>query len=151
VDYGEANIEDEESQNVRIMTIHKSKGLEFPIVFVAGMGKGFNMQDAKSTVSLHAKLGVGLDAVDMEDRTRCPSMIKKIIQREETLDTLGEELRVLYVAFTRAKEKLIITGTISNLDKKLSGYALIAEREQEELSFGDLSKVSTYWTGFYLL
>jgi len=145
VDYGEANIEDEESQNIRIMTIHKSKGLEFPIVFVAGMGKGFNMQDAKSTVSLHAKLGVGLDAVDMEDRTRCPSMIKKIIQREETLDTLGEELRVLYVAFTRAKEKLIITGTISNLDKKLSGYVLIAEREQEELSFGDLSKVSTYW------
>lgn len=145
VDYGEANIEDEESQNVRIMTIHKSKGLEFPIVFVAGMGKGFNMQDAKSAVALHAKLGVGLDAVDMEDRTRCSSMIKKIIQREETLDTLGEELRVLYVAFTRAKEKLIITGTVSNLDKKLSGYSIIADREQEELSFGDLSKVTTYW------
>ena len=145
VDYGEANIEDEESQNVRIMTIHKSKGLEFPIVFVAGMGKGFNMQDAKSAVALHAKLGIGLDAINMEDRTRCPSMIKKIIQREETLDTLGEELRVLYVAFTRAKEKLIITGTISNLDKKLAGYSILAEREQEELSFGNLSKVSTYW------
>lgn len=145
VDYGEANVEDEESQNVRIMTIHKSKGLEFPIVFVAGMGKGFNMQDAKSTVALHARLGVGLDAVDMEDRTRCPSMIKKIIQREETLDTLGEELRVLYVAFTRAKEKLIITGTASNLEKKLNDYSIITDREQEELSFGSLSKVSTYW------
>ena len=145
VDYGEANVEDEESQNVRIMTIHKSKGLEFPIVFVAGMGKGFNMQDAKSTVALHARLGVGLDAVDMEERTRCPSVIKKIIQREETLDTLGEELRVLYVAFTRAKEKLIITGTVSNLEKKLNEYSVITDREQEELPFGSLSKVSTYW------
>jgi len=145
VDYGEANIEDEESQNVRIMTIHKSKGLEFPIVFVAGMGKGFNMQDARSAVSLHAKLGVGLDAYNMEDRTRCAGMMKKIIQREEVLDTLGEELRVLYVAFTRAKEKLIITGTISGLEKKLSEYAIVAERQQEELSFGTLSKVSTYW------
>lgn len=145
VDYGEANIEDEESQNVRIMTIHKSKGLEFPIVFVAGMGKGFNMQDAKSSVALHAKLGVGLDAVNMEDRTRGHSLIKKIIQREEVLDTLGEELRILYVAFTRAKEKLIITGTISNLDKKLLNYSVVEGRREEALSYGSLSKVSTYW------
>ena len=145
VDYGEANMEDEQSENVRIMTIHKSKGLEFPIVFVAGMGKGFNMQDAKSTVALHARLGVGLDAVDMESRTRCPSMIKKIIQREETLDTLGEELRVLYVALTRAKEKLIITGTASNLEAKLFGYSSIEGREQEELFFGQLSRARTYW------
>ena len=145
VDYGEANIEDEESQNVRIMTIHKSKGLEFPIVFVAGMGKGFNMQDARSAVSLHAKFGVGLDAINMEDRTKSSGLIKKIIQREETLDTLGEELRVLYVAFTRAKEKLIITGTVSDLEKKHSDYAIVKDRKKEELSFGSLSKVSNYW------
>ena len=145
VDYGEAAIEDEQSENVRIMTIHKSKGLEFPIVFVAGMGKGFNMQDARSAVALHVRLGIGLDAVDMENRTRCPSVIKKIIQREETLDTSGEELRILYVAFTRAKEKLIITGTISDPEAKLNACSFIEGREKDELSFGQMSKVRTYW------
>lgn len=145
VDYGEASIEDEQSSNVRIMTIHKSKGLEFPVVFVAGMGKGFNMQDAKSAVALHVRLGVGLDAVDVKMRTRCPSIIKKIIQKEEIFDTLGEELRVLYVAFTRAKEKLIITGTVSNLEGKLFACSPIREQTQKTLSFAQLSKVTTYW------
>ena len=145
VDYGEANILDDQSDTVRIMTIHKSKGLEFPVVFVAGMGKGFNLQDARSAVVLHARLGVGLDAVDMENRTRCPSIIKKIIQREEVLDTLGEELRVLYVAFTRAKEKLIITGTVSDIEAKFFASSFIRERKKAELSFGKLSKVMTYW------
>lgn len=138
VDYGEASIEDEQSDTVRIMTIHKSKGLEFPIVFVAGMGKRFNMQDARSSVVLHAKMGVGLDAIHVANRTKSPSLIKKIIQKEEALDSLGEELRVLYVAFTRAKEKLIITGTIPNLEKKLPLYEM-------GITYGRLSKASTYW------
>ena len=113
VDYGEASIEDEYADTVRVMTIHKSKGLEFPVVITAGMGKRFNMQDARSAVALHAGMGVGLDAVDLEYRTKIPSIIKKVIQKEEALESLGEELRVLYVALTRAKEKLIITGTLS--------------------------------------
>ena len=83
--------------------------------------------------------------VNMEDRTKSPGLIKKIIQREETLDTLGEELRVLYVAFTRAKEKLIITGTVSDLEKKLADCEIVENRKKEELSFGSLSKVSNYW------
>lgn len=145
VDYGEASIEDEQSDTVRVMTIHKSKGLEFPIVFVAGMGKRFNMQDARSSVVLHARLGVGLDAVDLKNRTKSPSIIKKVIQKEETLDSLGEELRVLYVALTRAKEKLIITGTCSNLDKRLSYYEMVRAQKRETLTFGRLSKASTYW------
>ena len=121
VDYGEASIEDEQSDTARIMTIHKSKGLEFPIVFVAGMGKRFNMQDARSSVVLHSKMGVGLDAIHIAStRTRKSKLVKKIIQKEEALDSLGEELRVLYVALTRAKEKLIITGTIPNLEKKMT-------------------------------
>lgn len=145
VDYGEASIEDEQSDTVRIMTIHKSKGLEFPVVFVAGMGKQFNMQDAKSSVVLHARMGVGLDAVDLEKRTKSPSIVKKAMQKEEALDSLGEELRVLYVAFTRAKEKLIITGTISNLEKKLAGYELAGDKKGETLPFSRLSKANTYW------
>lgn len=145
VDYGEASIEDEQSDTVRVMTIHKSKGLEFPVVFAAGMGKRINMQDARSSVALHARLGVGLDAVDIEKRTKSPTIIKKVMQKEEALDGLGEELRVLYVAFTRAKEKLIITGTLSNSEKKFKGYELIKERKEETLSFGRLSKAVTYW------
>ncbi len=144
VDYGEAALEDEQSDTVRVMTIHKSKGLEFPVVFVSGLGKRFNMQDARSSVVLHAGLGVGLDAVDTKRCTKSPSIVKKVIQKEETLDALGEELRVLYVALTRAKEKLILTGTISNLEKRIEKYGMVKEQE-EELSFGRLSKASTYW------
>ncbi|MCI8666083.1 MAG: helicase-exonuclease AddAB subunit AddA [Dorea sp.] len=145
VDYGEASIEDEQSDTVRIMTIHKSKGLEFPIVFVAGMGKRFNLQDARSSVVVHARMGVGLDAVDLEKRTKCPTIVKKVMQKEEVLDSLGEELRVLYVAFTRAKEKLIITGTISNLEKKMAGYEMVGVQQEETLPFRTLSKAGTYW------
>ncbi len=145
VDYGEASLEDEQSDTVRIMTIHKSKGLEFPVVFVAGMGKRFNLQDARSSVVLHARMGVGLDAVDIEKRTKSPSIVKKAMQKEEALDSLGEELRVLYVAFTRAKEKLIITGTISNPEKKMAEYEMIGVQKEEPLSFRRLSKANTYW------
>ncbi len=84
------------------------------------MGKRFNMQDARSAVAFHAGMGVGLDAVNLEYRTKIPSIIKKVIQKEEALESLGEELRVLYVALTRAKEKLIITGTLSNPEDKIS-------------------------------
>ena len=145
VDYGEASIEDEQSDTVRVMTIHKSKGLEFPIVFAAGMGKRFNMQDARSSVILHSRMGVGLDAVDIERRTKSPSIIKKAMQKEEALDSLGEELRVLYVAFTRAKEKLIITGILPDPQKKWSGCERIKAQKEEALSFGRLSKAVTYW------
>ncbi|MGN1167428.1 MAG: helicase-exonuclease AddAB subunit AddA [Lachnospiraceae bacterium] len=145
VDYGEAAIEDEKADTVRIMTIHKSKGLEFPIVFVAGMGKRFNMQDARSSVVLHSSLGIGLDAIDMEKRTKSPCIIKKVIQKEEALETLGEELRVLYVALTRAKEKLIITGTFSNLEKKLENCRMVTWQNMDELSFSRLSRAVTYW------
>lgn len=145
VDYGEASVEDEQSDTVRIMTIHKSKGLEFPVVFVAGMGKRFNMQDARSSVVLHARMGIGLDAVDLKSRTKSPSLVKKVIQREEALDSLGEELRVLYVALTRAKEKLILTGTLPNLEKKLPGYEMVKYQEKEELGYVRLCKAATYW------
>ena len=145
VDYGEASIEDEHADTVRVMTIHKSKGLEFPIVIVAGMGKRFNMQDARSAVALHAGMGVGLDAVDLGLRTKSPSIVKKVIQKEEALESLGEELRVLYVALTRAKEKLIITGTLPRPEEKLEESRMLQRSNQKELSFGELSHAGTYW------
>lgn len=145
VDYGEASIEDEHSDTVRVMTIHKSKGLEFPIVIVAGMGKRFNMQDARSAVALHAGMGVGLDAVNLEYRTKIPSIIKKVIQKEEAMESLGEELRVLYVALTRAKEKLIITGTLTDPEDKIAAIRMFDGNAGKELSFLQLSRASTYW------
>lgn len=145
VDYGEANMEDEQSDTVRIMTIHKSKGLEFPVVFVAGLGKRFNMTDARSGVVIHAGLGIGLDAVNLKERTKRPSLIKKMIQKEEVLDSLGEELRVLYVALTRAKEKLILTGTMTAPVKQEEAVCMLRGRQQMELGFGRLSKASTFW------
>lgn len=112
---------------------------------MGGMGKRFNMQDARSSVVLHATLGAGLDAVDLERRTKSPSLIKKVIQREEVLDSLAEELRVLYVAFTRAKEKLIITGAITKPEEKLDAAGMVRLQEEEPLTFGRLSRANGYW------
>ena len=132
VDYGEANIADEQSDTVRIMSIHKSKGLEFPIVFVAGMGKRFNTQDVRGSMIIHPEWGVGIDAVDLKRRTRIPTLLKKIIQREVMLENLGEELRVLYVAMTRAKEKLILTGQLPEAEKVLEEAARQGEGADRE-------------------
>ena len=145
IDYGEANIADEQADTVRLMSIHKSKGLEFPIVIVAGMSKRFNMQDTTGSIVVHPELGVGVDAVDLEYRTKIPTFLKKVIQRKVQLENLGEELRVLYVALTRAKEKLILIGSISNLEKKLKSFASIQSREQTALPFGVLSRATSYF------
>ena len=146
VDYGEANIADEQSDTVRIMSIHKSKGLEFPIVFVAGMGKRFNTQDLRGSMIIHPEWGVGIDAVDLERRTKIPTLLKKIIQREVMLENLGEELRVLYVAMTRAKEKLILTGQLREAEKVLEETALQSECfvSEEALPFYRLAGARNY-------
>ncbi|MCQ2508226.1 MAG: PD-(D/E)XK nuclease family protein, partial [Dorea sp.] len=144
VDYGEASTEDEQSDTVRIMTTHKSKGLEFPIVFVAGMGKRFNFMDARASVVLHSVFGIGLDAMNLEDHTKRASIVKKMIQREEELETRGEELRILYVALTRAKEKLIMTGTMKNIEKKLGDLAAVMPNEDQTLPYSSLSFANSY-------
>lgn len=149
IDYGEAGTIDEQSDTVKIMSIHKSKGLEFPVVIAAGMGKRFNRQDTKGNVLMHASLGVGLECVDLKERTKCPSFIKSVIAREELLENMGEELRVLYVAMTRAKEKLILTGTVSEPEKKLREAKALAGAALDSggpkhLAFGRLAGASGY-------
>ena len=114
VDYGEVNLFGEGENTVRIMTIHKSKGLEFPIVFLTGLAGGFNQRDLNHAVLLHARFGIGTDAVDLETRTKRSSLLHRSIRNMNRRDLLGEELRVLYVALTRAKEKLILTSTVSS-------------------------------------
>ena len=107
VDFGEADLIGENENVVRIMSIHKSKGLEFPVVFAAGMGKNFNRQDTRSRLVLHPELGIGLDYMDGKQRVKSVTIAKRAIAKQIDMENLGEELRVLYVALTRAKEKLI--------------------------------------------
>lgn len=146
VDYGEANIADEQSDTVRIMSIHKSKGLEFPVVFVAGMGKRFNTQDMRGSVIIHPEWGVGIDAVDLKRRTKIPTLLKKMIQQNVKLENLGEELRVLYVAMTRAKEKLILTGQLPDAEEALEAIVQqgFGSLREEPLPFYSLSGARSY-------
>lgn len=144
VDYGEANIVDEGSDVVRIMSIHKSKGLEFPIVFVVGMNKAFNLQETRNSVVLHSELGAGVDFVDIEKRVKYPSLLKKMIQNEIEKESVAEELRVLYVAMTRAKEKLILSGVVSNLESVLRKYCNLDNCVELHLPYTRVVKARKY-------
>lgn len=124
-DFGEANVAGEQADTVRIMSIHKSKGLEFPVVFLAGMGKRFNKQDAYGAVLLDADLGLAADYLDLKQRLKMPTLKKQALKRRMELESMGEELRVLYVAMTRAKEKLIMTATDRSLGSKMEKWAQV--------------------------
>lgn len=143
IDYGEADIAGENDDVVRIMTIHKSKGLEFPVVFVSGLGKGFNTQDTKSDLVIHEKLGLGLVEKTKSPRTKRPSLIRNEIVSRIKRENLGEELRVLYVALTRAKEKIILTGGLSNAQKSFEKYRGNVNANQP-ISFGQREGAGCY-------
>ena len=120
VDYGEANILDENADVVRIMSIHKSKGLEFPVCIVAGTGKqhSYRFHDTKGSFICDNDWGIGMDAWEPDIRSKYTTVRKEAIADKIRRESLGEELRVLYVAMTRAKEKLILTGFLKNGAKK---------------------------------
>lgn len=139
VDFGEASILGEEENTVRILSIHKSKGLEYPIVFAAGLAKSFNQQDGRSRLAIHADLGIGCDWVEPQLRLKSPTLLKKVIQRQMTDENLGEELRVLYVVLTRAREKLILTGAVRDLEKKLEKWNAVSMQTEQKLSYTMLS------------
>ncbi len=145
IDFGEANILNENENVVRIMSIHKSKGLEFSVVFVSGMGKTFNVQDSKSKIVIHPDLGIGNDYINHELRIKSPTLIKKIISKKIVLENLAEELRVLYVALTRAKEKLILTATVKDFNSTLSKISRnICNYNTQRLPFTLLAFATNY-------
>ncbi len=122
VDFGEADVTGENENVVRLMTIHKSKGLEFPVVFVAGLAKKFNERDSKDKMSIHPDMGLGLDEIQTNPRIKRKCLVRSEIADRVRRDNLGEELRVLYVALTRAKEKLILTGIVKSQEDVFAKY-----------------------------
>lgn len=141
VDYGEADKLDENADVVRIMSIHKSKGLEFPVTFVAGLSKRFNMQDTNRSVVLDMDLGVGCDFVDPDKRIKNKTLRKTVIAAKMREDNLAEEMRVLYVALTRAKEKLIMTACTEKAEEMRENCERLAT---DKLSFGDFMSAGSY-------
>lgn len=144
VDYGEAQSLDEAKNVVRIMSIHKSKGLEFPVVILGGLEKQFNRQDTQSRLVLDVDLGVGFDMVDPIFRVRRPTLFKRCVQKKVRDDNTGEEIRVLYVALTRAREKLILTGVLSGLQKKTEDWYRETKLDEPGLSLRQLSEAGSY-------
>ena len=143
IDYGETGASDENADVVRIMSIHKSKGLEFPVCFVSGLSKRFNRQDSAAPVLMDMDLGLAIDWVDPTARIRHTTLKKNVLARKLNADSMGEELRVLYVALTRAEEKLILTGTckedkLPQEDAAPGAYGYSALRLQEASSYYDL-------------
>lgn len=143
IDYGETGASDENADVVRIMSIHKSKGLEFPVCFVSGLSKRFNRQDSAAPVLMDMDLGLAIDWVDPTARIRHTTLKKNVLARKLNADSMGEELRVLYVALTRAEEKLILTGTckedkLPQEDATQGAYGYSALRLQEASSYYDL-------------
>ena len=118
-DLGAAKIIGENENVVRIMSIHKSKGLEFPVVFLSSTGKQFNLMDLNKSILLHQEMGIGVKYIDYEKQIQYDTLSKAAIRNKVFIETLSEEMRILYVALTRAKEKLIITGIEKDYDKLL--------------------------------
>lgn len=121
-DLGAARALGEQEDVVRIMTIHSSKGLEFPVVFIAGLSRNFNMSDIRKPYMLDKEYGIAAKYVNIEKRISYPSLPQIAFKRRKKMEMLAEEMRVLYVALTRAKEKLYLIGTLKDADKKIEQW-----------------------------
>lgn len=142
-----------ENENViRIMSIHKSKGLEFPVVFLCGTGKKFNLQDLNDNILLHQDIGFGPKYIDCERRIEYNTMAKTAITYRTQVETISEEMRILYVALTRAKEKLIITGLSKDIQKEFSKKQDLLEMyNTKTISPNILKNYKSYLDWFELL
>ena len=138
-DQGEATVFSEKDDLLRIMSIHHSKGLQFKVVFLSQLHKTFNKMDSKAKMLMDAELGLAADYLDLETRIKYPSLHKIAIKEKGERESLGEELRVLYVAMTRAEEKLILTGVCKNEEDLIKKFPV-----QERLSLEDIRGANSY-------
>lgn len=134
---------------VRIMSIHKSKGLEFPLVFVADLGKQINLQDSRGLLLCHKTLGIGPFVTNPELRYRYPTLARHAIAHQLNMETKAEEMRILYVALTRAREKLVLVGTVNKLAERAKAWCQAAGSAVRQLPDGLLAGAKTYldWIG----
>ena len=137
-----------ENENViRIMSIHKSKGLEFPVVFLSCTGKQFNLQDLNDNIILHQDLGFGPKYINTDKKIEYTTLAKEAIRLKTKVETLSEEMRVLYVALTRAKEKIIITGVSKDLEKNLrekENLIQMYKNQDKQINYVLLKKYKSY-------
>ena len=127
VDFAEASVLGENENLVRVMSIHKSKGLEFPVVILAGMGKSINQMDSRGEVVLDTDFGVGTNVVHLDKRIKNTTLLKSAVSQKLIQETISEELRVLYVAMTRAREKLYMIGTVKDAQKAVEGWQAVSD------------------------
>ena len=135
VDFGEAGVGGVDA--VRILSIHKSKGLQYPVVFVSGMSKSMNNQDSRAAVVIHPELGIGIDDFNIETREKKSTLLKKMVARKLRLENVAEEIRLLYVAMTRAEDKLILTAGCDKVEERLGIW------ENDEQNYLSLSKTNS--------
>ncbi|MBO5329342.1 MAG: helicase-exonuclease AddAB subunit AddA, partial [Anaerotignum sp.] len=145
VETSSAKLQDDSPDHIRVMTIHKSKGLEFPVVFVSDMGKAFNEMDSREKVIFHQKWGFGMDWMDLDKRVSYRTLSRMALADATRMENLAEEIRILYVALTRAKEKLILTGTTKDLEKSLWKWSQAAETKHQTLPLFRLRRAKSYF------
>ncbi len=131
-DLASAKLIGENEDVIRIMSIHKSKGLEFPVVFLCNSHKKFNMQDLNDNILLHQDIGFGPTIMDTTKKIKYSSIAKDAIKLKMKQETLSEEQRILYVALTRAKEKLYITGRSKDFTKYVQDKNKVLEMYESE-------------------
>ncbi len=132
VSMGQVRLISENDDVVRIMTVHKSKGLEFPYVLVGGLGKRFNRDGGGAKAGMHKELGLALRLVEPEDHCYKKTLLQTIIEQKKAAEDMAEEIRILYVAFTRAMDQMVLLGTVTNAGEQLEQL----EYRQEEDVFG---------------
>lgn len=146
-DMSEASLINETHNVVNIMTIHKSKGLEFPVVILSQASKLFNKSDLSKTIITDKDLGLGIDYYEPEKYYFYPTIIKNIIKEKKRISLMSEEMRVLYVALTRAREKIIVTSVINESQEKIENYRYM--KPQEAKSYNDWILQSRMRSGQY--
>ncbi|WP_163654493.1 helicase-exonuclease AddAB subunit AddA [Listeria sp. PSOL-1] len=148
-DLGTAKTVGEKEDVVRMMTIHSSKGLEFPVVILAGLNRKFNMRDIHSKVLLDKDYGFAANYTDIEKRITYPTIMQQAIRQKKHQEMIAEEMRVLYVALTRAKEKLILIGIVSEWEKTLQSWLKVSTQKSTLLPASERGNAKTYldWIG----
>lgn len=148
-DMGSAKIIGENENVVRIMSIHKSKGLEFPVVFLCGLSKKFNESDLKGKILFHQELGFGPTYIDLDNRISFNTPQREFIGKKIKSENISEEMRLLYVALTRAKEKLILVGSSKNIDKRITKWSEAKINDTGSIDISFVKRQSNYmdWIG----